>query len=726
MELCFITGEMGSGKSYFCVKRLVEEVLPNYDEFKVLTNLPLFLNPEWEDRVTVETFERGWVPPGDSIDDQLEGLRDTIVIVDEYAQLSTRESGQNHLELISLARKRNTQWILISQSKDDFPKALDDRAGLWIECYKSSEMRDPVFGFRLYDLANLRAKITGKYVETMLKTEYLKRNRRWRACTRVPYRERMRQEIADQYDTKSGVDHDEQGNAVVVHDYQRFGFWRLLSIVARRNAHVVPYFVLRMSFVFGPFVVGGAWLWWLAATPAAPAKVVTPAERVRIQTAEAPRVDPPRPVAARRVVTWCVMALACLLAGCRTVSPWSVPESPAVPHVGRPTADSREPRAAVFGAGHSLDSVLADAGYKSQTGLSVDGPLIGRELLDAARHAGYGVRGDTLVPARKRAVPVPQELGAVDGAVSVGGLPVKVVSEDELVQWQELSGVVHEAYQTELLIVACQSSRSRDLAAVASGQGVVTVSQPPAAVPWSGQARVSLSANGSQLQGREVARPILTSAPGASADVHVGNRIPVRLSQSTVAQATTTVSDVVQYVTTGTQVGVRVSRVSASQVRLSGTVSVSQQTATVEGIPATAERTLSIDHLVQLGEWVCVGRLDAASDRSSSGWLALGGLRSSADETFLVLSRVSQVHSQPVAARDERAASVQVEGESGGHAVAAPPVQVAPAAVPSVTPAAGPATSPGPLSPGQLERISRQPDRRGPIGPKASGVGVAK
>jgi hypothetical protein len=655
-ELTLITGEPGSGKTYWCVKLLVEETLPFYEDLRVVTNVPLFLRPEWQERVTVIDFEAGWLPPGDTLDEQLEYLRKTIIIIDEAHKVFNRHNEATIVSLIGLARKRDTQWILMSQSKKNLPDQCDDLAALWIECLKGSELRDEVFGFRIGDIQNLKAKLTGRYREFFQKTEYQRINRRWSPLNKKPYREWFIQDIGDCYDTKNGADFGDDGRATVRHDYQRFKWPTLLYIVGRRNAHVVPYFLFRNGSVLGFLAFGGIGLWYssqkFGAKPRTP--VVTVAERVKLEERAKPVVAAPvaplRPAAApvapvvRRVVTWLLLLA---VVGCRGPGA-AVSEGPAAEHHAR--ADGRvEPRVAAFGGGHSLDGLLGDAGIKSSTGLQVDGPLVGREVLDAARGAGYSLKGDTLVPARKRVVPVPQELGEVDGAANVGGYQVKLVSEDEVDRWRDMSAVVHEAYRTELCIMAVSASTSRDLSAIVSGQGNLTVSQPVSANPFSGKISVALALNGNVVTGRQIARPVLTSAPGASADVHVGQRIPVRLTTSTVTnQTTSTLGSSIQYIQTGTQVSMKPTRVSASQIRLAGNVTISEQTATIDGVPSTAERSLSVDHLVVLDSWTVLGRLDSASVKTSKGWLALGNFKATSDETFVVVGKVIQVH------RDER------------------------------------------------------------------------
>ena len=80
----------------------------------------------------------------------------------------------------------------------------------------------------------------------------------------------------------------------------------------------------------------------------------------------------------------------------------------------------------MLGAGHSLDAALKQAGIESQTGETVDGPLVGREVIQAARRLGFDldVTGKKMLPVERKVIPVPDELRSYvkDGTVQVGGL----------------------------------------------------------------------------------------------------------------------------------------------------------------------------------------------------------------------------------------------------------------------------------------------------------------
>lgn len=671
--LGFITGAPGSGKSYMAVHWLVREIFPYYPDRKVLSNIPLFVYTE---RCTLAEFPRGWLPPGDDQGEQLEYLRDTIVIIDEFQNVVDDKVHQQALQdLFSLSRKYGCQWVLMTQTKENFPKSYDDMCEVWVECKNARALRDPNFGFRIGDWLEIKAKLTGKFTEYFEFTEYVKKNRYWRPENKVPFRTYFEQEIGDAYDTKSGKSSNEDGSAKVVHDYQRFGLVKLCCLVAMRNAHCLPLFFAKNAAAFGPLGLGLAGLWWFSSSSPKPVAVVTPAARAAAAgplpgteaAAAAAKLDPlttratptTRGKAVKRVLTW--LLLLCGLMGCVTEKQKGlVTELPQ--HVGRAVTELVEPNVAAFGGGHSLDGLLASAGVHAETGLEVDGPLVGREVIAAAQGAGYAVKDGRAVPARKMALAVPQELGEVEGATKVGGFQVKIVDDAERERWQELGAVVFEAYSTELLICAVSSSVSKELTAVVSGTGNLTVSQPVQALPFVGKATVNLALNGSVVTGRQIARPVLTSAPGASARVHVGQRIPVRLTTSSVSGAggtSTTVGSSIQYVQTGTQVELAPTRINSTQMRLVGSVTVSEQTATVDNVPSTSERSLTVDHLVKLDTWTVLGRLDAGAVKGSRGWLALGGLRQTSDESFVVLGRVVQVHA--VAPPERRHESAKTE-----------------------------------------------------------------
>lgn len=677
-----VTGPPGGGKSYWVVKRLVEEVLPIFKDVKVLTNIPIFW-PDDPDRIVIQEFPRGWVPGGDlsglpyedergALTDnerRMESVRNTVVIIDEAQEVLDKEHEQIWRELLGKARKRNTRYVFMSQSKDNLFKWLDDLAQVWLESINGGSLRDSVFGFRVHDLQNVWAKATGKWIEFFCKTEYGRRNRRWYALNKVPYKEFFDPKVGDHYDTKNGADCDESGGAVVTREYQQLSWPKLIYVVALRNWQVIPLTCVKFGLPFA--AIGGSvlvWVWashWRPTRPVVEPPVLTVSDRaVKAQQERVPVAavggvsSPAGPVvptektgARSRVLRWCVLVALLLNCGCR-VGAEKNPTTEVPHHVGRVPA-TPDPRVAVFGEGHSLDQVLGEVGIESHTDAVVAGPLVGREVLDLARSHGHSLNGKTLVPARKRPVSVPSELGqGVKGTVNVGGYPVKVVDDAEIDYWRDLSDVQHEAYCTELLIVSVTSSRSTQLSLIASGGGGLSVTYPSSSASpwWSGtnvQGVVSLAANGSVVNGRVVAHPLLTSSPSGSSTVHVGQKIPVMLAQSTVTnQTTTTLGTSLTYVTTGTNVTVRPTRVSASQVRLVGSVTLSAQVGEVDNVPVTEDRSLSLDHLVKLDQWAVVGRLDSVTSQSSGGvwWLSLGGAWSHSDDAFVVLAKCVQVH----------------------------------------------------------------------------------
>jgi len=656
-----VTGSPGSGKTYWVVMRLVKEILPVFTNVRVITNVPIFW---WEDpdRVEVMEFESGWIPPGDTLEERLEWGRDAIIIVDECQEVLSKESSQDWKEILGKARKRNTRWVLMTQSKENIYKWVDDLAGEWVESLNCGSLRDKVLGFRIEDLQELWAKLTGKWVESFEKTTYVKKQRRWKSTS--VYREFFNPAIGDRYDTKQGADVDEQGGAVVERAYKRLSWLKLLYVVGVRNAQVIPLAVLRIGLPVGMLAASCVWMaggvgWLFWSKPETP--VLTVAERaVKAKLESVPVVVPAAAVAPaadhvkaakvipKRVVVW--LLVVALFVGC--VAAEKRVDVPIPEHVVRKSV-TPDPKTAVYGDGHSLDEVLSGVGIESHTDAVVSGPLVGREVLDVARSHGHSLIGDKLVPARRRATPVPSELRAgIKGTIDVGGFPVKAVDDAEFDHWLDLSAVVHEAYCTEVLIVSVTSSRSTQLSAIANGAGTLAVTYPSnSALPWwtgtSIAAGVSLAANGAVVNGRVVAHPVLFGSPGASSNVHVGQKIPVMLAQSSVSnQTTTTIGTSLTYVQTGTTVTLRCLRVSETQARLTGNVTLSDQVSTINNVPVTDDRSLSVDHLVSLDQWQLVGRLDSATAKTSSGirWLSLGGLWAYSDDTFVVLAKTMQVH----------------------------------------------------------------------------------
>ncbi len=313
-------------------------------------------------------------------------------------------------------------------------------------------------------------------------------------------------------------------------------------------------------------------------------------------------------------------------------------------HSGR---DVPSPRVALFGAGHSLDSALKDAGIEVRTGETVDGPLVGREVVQAARRFGFELdeSGKRMLPVERKAVPVPDELRefVTTDVSKVGGYAVALATPGQIEQWRQLADVVHESYAIDLLICSVNDDQSRNLGLVTSATGSIDVGYPGKPVKWGGGAKVKLSADGSVVDAREVARPVLHASHDTQTDLHVGSRVPVRTTQTTTDGTTRAVGATLSFISTGVEVSLKPSRVSTSQIRLTGSVSVSDQISVADGAPVTSERRVSVDQLLTLGEWSAVARLDRVVDQSSGAWFGLGGTRHASSETFVVLARPRQV-----------------------------------------------------------------------------------
>ncbi len=189
-----------------------------------------------------------------------------------------------------------------------------------------------------------------------------------------------------------------------------------------------------------------------------------------------------------------------------------------------------------------------------------------------------------------------------------------------------MSDVVQESYAIELRICSVGDDQSRNLGLVTGATGAVDLAYLKKTT-FNGAARVRLTADGSVVEAREVARPVLHAAHSAVATVHVGTKYPIRTSQTTTDGTTRSVGSTLTYVATGVEVSLKPVRLNRTQVRLTGQVSVSEQTASNDGVPVTSERRVTVDRIFTLGQRSPVARLDRAREESSGTWFGLGGLR---------------------------------------------------------------------------------------------------
>jgi len=705
------TGPGGSGKSYWVVKWIMEELLPYYKDSRVMTNLPLLSK---DPRIELRDFPKGWQPT-------LEECEGCTVVVDEAHTVFTRENDATFRAVLGKARHYNTRWVLLSQSKDKLPGWVDEEAEIWFESANGRSLRDQTFGFRLYDLQNVWAKLTGHFQEFFKLTEYVRSNRRWKAIQ--TYNEWFNKTVGEWYNTKNKDGARDNGEAEVVHDYMRFSWPVLLTLVMRRNWHVMPMFLMKNGAPIAFVGVGLGWIGWMWLRN--PASVVVQKSDVPsrvsvvVPAAVSGEASVVKPVASGRVLTWAFL-LCAFLCGCRGPTSRMLP-APPEEHVGRELAAVvPSPRVALLGSGHSLDAALKQAGIESHTGELVDGPLVGREVIQAARRFGFELdpAGRKMIPVERRAVPVPHELGEYvkDVTAQVGGYPVTLATVGEVDEWKRLADVVHECYAIDLLICSVSDNQSRNLGLVTSGTGSVDVGYP-GKTKFGGRANVRLSVDGSVVLAREVARPVLHAAHDAETDLHVGSKVPIRTTQTSTDGQTRSVGGLISYVSTGIEVRLKPSRVSTTQIRLTGMVSVSDQTSVSDGVPVTTERRVSVDQLLTLGQFGAVARLDRVVETSSGAWFGLGGLRHAGSETFVVLVCPRQISKQrdrplPVASLPDSAPVNFVERLEGGPRIEAvasrasapsvsPPGQVPPGQVPpgQVPPGQVP---PGQVPPGQV------------------------
>lgn len=649
------TGPGGSGKSYWVVKWIMDELLPYYRDSKVVTNLPLLTK---DPRIVLRDFPEGWSPEEHTLDDGSVVVRDpkdgsvldnSFLVIDEAHRVFNKQNDRQLRAVVGISRHHSIRWVMLSQSKDKLPSWVDEEAEIWFESANGRSLRDSMFGFRLYDIQNVYAKLFGKFYEFFRLTEYVRSNRRWKAIG--TYNEWFQDRIGQFYNTKNKGGVKDTGEPEVVHDYMRFSLPTLLCLVAKRNWHCVPMFCIKNGAPLAMIASGLGLCWYMSGWATSPPKpVAAPAPVIR---PNAVKSEPSRPVnaavaerpAPRAILTWLVLA-AVLLAGC--VGPRAKLQSgPEETHVGREAAtDLPSPRVAVIGPGHSLDQALKQAGIEAHTQEQVDGPLVGREVIQAARRFGFDLdaTGTKLHPTERHTVVVPDELKrhVKEGVQEVGGGAVKRATLGEIDDWRELSNVVFESYAIDLLIVSIADDQSRNLGIVTSAVGDMDIAYP-GRTTYGGRARVRLTVDGSFVEGREIARPVLHATHDAETNIHVGAKYPVRLTQTSSDGTTRAVGSTISYVSTGIEVGLKPSRVSSTQVRLTGSVSVSEQTAVSDGAPVTAERRVSVDQFMTLGQWGPIARLDRQSTSNAGAWFGVGGLRRQSADTFVVVACPRQV-----------------------------------------------------------------------------------
>lgn len=163
------------------------------------------------------------------------------------------------------------------------------------------------------------AKLTGNFQEFFKLTEYVRQSRHWKAIQ--TYNEWFNKVIGEFYNSKNKDGANDNGEAVVIHDYMRFSWPVLLTLVAKRNWHVMPVFLMKNGMPL--LLIGGGlgWMGWMyfrsppVVVPApVSASVVRPVSVLPAKTAAETA-----PVVSRRMLTWLVL-LSVGVSGCRLPS----------------------------------------------------------------------------------------------------------------------------------------------------------------------------------------------------------------------------------------------------------------------------------------------------------------------------------------------------------------------------------------------------------------------
>jgi len=692
------TGVPGSGKSYWAVKEIYQNLLEFYGrDMKIVTNLPVA-------RPDARIEVREWTE-SDLDCPTYEEYANCVLIIDEVQRFLNKKNAPGWLKFISEARHHDIRLQFLTQDKDNLPEGFDGLIDTWYESTNGQGERDPYIGMLIYDWSGIWAKLGFRFRNYFKITEYRKVERRWKA--QGGHQEWFDPAIGALYNSRNKSLTDTEAKEKK-HDYQRNGWFKFLRQVHHRNPGclfrafgLACKTVAPVGLGVGCLVGGMIWFWSgskkaesVAIVRSEPVRPLSPSLAHLVQAPAVVKVEEPKATTSvvqgvadviagkkpvkkaikKRVVSWCV--LFCLvLVGCVSRNFDRIEPYADASHVVRKARSfAGDPGLAIQGAGHSLDEVAAVAGLSpADSGLEVEGPAVGREVIDKARlDLGLDVDGTKLVPARRRWVPVPAELGGDDDVADeikvVGGRRVARVTQVERDLWRDVSDVRHECYCCECLLVSVNASDSKQLSIGVGAQASYTVQYPtvPGVAWWTGSAAVSFKGDGTWVRGREIGRPVLRMPDGQSANIHVGGKFPYRLASSTsnVGGTQTTLGATVQNIVTGTEVTMTVKRCSQTQVEIKGSVKISATNGTNDSIPITTERSATLGQIIDLGKWQLAARLDSASVSRSGQWISLGGLFAGDEQTFVVLVRVVQDVLTDVPERVENLPPLPVPGPS--------------------------------------------------------------
>lgn len=235
-------GVSGSGKTYYRGSVFVmEEWIPEHTGV-LITNMPLNLDeiekvfPNARERIelipreVLQSWRDGNSGPWEYLQDRdLSGCKLQIDEIHNYCGKNSSPSVRKKwLSFIGELRHQGMTAEFMTQTEAKCAKEIISEAEIRIEIVNGENRLMPVLGYRMGDLYELRAKLTGKYLCPSFCREYTQVSGKWhmqkeQIFYRLPYYFKF-------YDSYSAPEHGKaKGAKAELHPYERYGFIRLLA-----------------------------------------------------------------------------------------------------------------------------------------------------------------------------------------------------------------------------------------------------------------------------------------------------------------------------------------------------------------------------------------------------------------------------------------------------------------------------------------------------------------
>jgi hypothetical protein len=146
-------------------------------------------------------------------------------------------------------------------------------------------------------------------------------------------------------------------------------------------------------------------------------------------------------------------------------------------------------------------------------------------------------------------------------------------------------------------------------------------------------------------RGRIAAQPLFYLVDGEEARFHRGQRLPVQSVSVQTTSGTTTTQNGVTYVSSGTEVTVKIREYGVSRVRLDATVDINDVTnLNSQGNPTTDNRSFKCPAILENGGTYLIGAIELGRRRQGRGtWLHWGQLWDESDDVLLVWAKCQRV-----------------------------------------------------------------------------------